>query len=151
MRDIKFRGKRVDNGEWVYGLPMHGSGGDINYICGWMGDDGGETYQQIEVNSKTVGQYTGLPDKLNNDIYEGDILERIGSYDNFTPIPMNTRKRQLIVVELNVEHDEFGKTSFGFSMHTQSSYSERTNPATYEKIGNIHDNPELLKINHKTK
>ncbi len=70
MREYKFRGKRVDNGEWVYGdLNMYENG---VFISNWIG----EAYQ-YEVDPETVGQYIGVYDKSDNnkEVYEGDILK----------------------------------------------------------------------------
>ena len=78
MREILFRGKRIDNGEWVQGYPCR---------YGWIGKekdyiipDYASALYTAEIDPETIGQYTGIVDKYGMKIFEGDIVWN--DYDN---------------------------------------------------------------------
>ena len=122
MRDILFRGKRLDNGEWVEG--------DFVHSVYKIGDTCVGTYRNSlwmhQVDPSTVGQYTGLKDKNGERIFEGDVLTVDGE-DGFFAL-------------------EFQEDTARFVMSGDSIVVDFDNFWSYEVevMGNIHDNSELL-------
>lgn len=147
MRELKFRAWDKGHNKMSYKVNLYS-----------MNSRGKIDKAQINMKQvmNTIGfdcevmQYTGLKDKNGKEIYEGDILQRVGTRDIFQGSADDvsgaiSRKVTTEVVDLKVRSDEFGNTTVGYSLHTQASYSERSSPATYEIIGNIYENSELIK------
>jgi uncharacterized phage protein (TIGR01671 family) len=132
-REIEFRGKRVDNSEWVYGDL---TGGDtIHTKAPWV-DSGTYEWWGYEVIEESIGQYTGLKDKNRKKIFEGDVV-------------------QITDVSLGEPYTSSSEIIWGQkgSWHPSGTYCENLseyitsisgkNNSTV--IGNIHEHPELLK------
>ena len=133
MREILFRGKRIDNGEFAYGSLIRAG----TYCCileseedahlmdyPYLDDDLGTIDgKATPVIRETVGQFTGMADKNSRKIFEGDIVR--GMMD-FGPAGMNE----------NV-------VSIGFKKYSGYRW-QYFDLSTIEVIGNVYDNPELL-------
>lgn len=129
MRKILFRGKRIDTGEWVYGAYM-AHDYDGHTIFNQNPEDG--TLQEFEVIPETVGQYTGLDDKNNKNIFEGDILR-----DDESIIIVNS----LLNGGFSMAYSTMvGKwVNYGDLLDYLEVYKR-------EVIDNVHDNPELVGV-----
>ena len=141
MRPIIFRGKRVDNGEWVYGFYVkaeyhwheHGRHKDW-LICSACANGGWFViHGRYPVDAETVGQYTGLTDKNGKKIFEGDILQ--GTI---------TSRWNKAVIRCEVVYSKDGFISLEKTRNSDWEHKVRFSK-DIEVIGNIHDNPELLK------
>ena len=158
MREIIFRGKRIDNGEWVYGyLYEHepalvgiASENDEPEPSKWFIERTGfadwnmpRPVEFAEVDPSTVGQYTGLKDKNGEMIFEGDILhiakiaDGLGGY--YQP-PLDYTVNVVVKWDLCAWMWE---TLCEDKLYI--SFPDAWCHYECEVIGNIHDNPELLK------
>ena len=155
IRTIIFRGKRKDNGEWIYGNFVRGCVDDFSYIVEFGNKELCRNY--VEVISETVGQYTGLTDKNGKKIFEGDIiryadlydyncyLESIDNHEVYDNIDLgNIWTIDEVVYGIKVGYPAFDLNKHDFEANGLSELSE-SGQYFYEVIGNIHDNPELLK------
>ena len=134
QRTIKFRGKRTDNGEWVYGFGIVMDWFRNIYFIAKVGDPIVAHIDMVEVIEETIGQFTGLKDKNGKEIYEGDVVR----YDDISDLGESLG--EVAVVEYMDDQGCFDPLAIGYSGCYYSRYIENT-----EVIGNIHDNPELLK------
>ena len=144
-RVIKFRGKFSDSHSWVYGYYYNNCEVGVNQdIIVYHDHEAGDSVHSV-INSKYLGQYTGLLDKNGKEIFEGDILKRVGRNDIFQGSADDIPGANPINIKIEVVEIKVTNTCFGFSLSPERTYSERGNPATYEIIGNIYENPDLLK------
>ena len=131
MREILFRGKRVGSEEWVEGFYLTSPEFDNQEVAVITTDKPRNPYY---VSKETIGQYTGLTDKNGKKIFEGDIVK---AQDDIFGSPFCNGITGKIV---------YAETAFFIEpknpMESQWLFNEC---AVYEVIGNIHDNPELLK------
>ena len=126
MREIEFRGKRTDNGEWVYGNLVRGCDEKYAYIVEFGNKEVCRNY--VDVDPETVGQYAGLTDKNGTKIFEGDIGRR---RDDIFLIDWSEEKAAFVMI-FNDYICEI--------LYLEEMWDDA------EVIGNIHDNPELLEV-----
>ena len=132
MREILFRGKRIDNGDWTSGFYQASPAGN-HYITS-TGATGCARPDKVDPN--TVVQYTGLTDKNGQMIFEGDLVQAV--------LPQTTAQMGFVWPIMPVV---FSNGTFGLLDHREDvtpfrSFAPRV---TFEVLGNIHDNPDLLK------
>lgn len=163
MREIKFRGKEIKTGRFVYGDLRQRIGffpDIIDSFCKYEGEVG---YWKFVVEPKTLGQYTGLKDKNGQEIFEGDVL-RVIEYENLLMKEFSNDENRFELFTLDevkgkqlaeyitpvIWHDG------SFDLSTNSKYFDmwlavlfgdmkRSSPIfVFEVIGNIYENPELV-------
>lgn len=122
-REILFRGKRIDNGEWIVGYYFVVGG--ISCIL----PEGYSLNGMVAVAPSTIGQYTGKDDVRHQKIFGGDILE----------IRYGTEKYNGLV-----KYDTYGAKFIIACNRGTSSFDDLLWDVEIQVIGNIHDNPELL-------
>ncbi len=141
-RTIKFRGKDLNTGKWVYGDLLHPitSCRIVNYTE--VEEDGAKRadYHYYDVDPDTIGQFTGLHDRSGTEIYEGDILEYCSGIDSFGGIFQTVR--------IEYRANEGGYVGINQYCNTRDKREIVQNIVRCLNkciiCGTIHDNPELL-------
>ena len=129
MREILFRGKRVDNGEWVEGFYTE-------YSDLWTGAVIETDNDDFPVDPSTVGQYTGLCDKNGKKIFEGDIVLVRYEDDDYLDSSPETWSERYAVVHDDSYHAWFTQLDDGGLGEWLYEYN-----GVCEIIDNIHDSP----------
>ena len=138
-REIKFRGKSLNTGLWSYGDLRQDN------ICK-------KTYIEYEVDPETVGQYTGLKDKNGKEIYEGDILRfqvPDGTIRHFVIEWADEDRILRPLSDFVPDGNPIRISGWCFNWNGYRLYPTVIDGVpdneVMEVVGNIHDNPELLK------
>lgn len=152
MRDILFRGKRIDNGEWVEGdicrsaqqIYIHPNHNSFRVTKAGLS----KFLVMHDINPDTIGQYTGLTDKNGRKIFEGDILRE--------PAKIEWEKKNFVGFEVFWHDNDSCDRHIGWQMNRLHFYGSLCGADIYPiafrpewtsrmgVIGNIHDNPELM-------
>ena len=141
MREVKFRGKRLDNGEWVYGYYVFDAAQNIHQICTNHKGSCNASYDYLHevylVDPSTVGQFTGLRIENDVDVYEGDILRS-----------EVVEGGECLLFRVFWLYDGWcAEENYDF----QGNKEKRWVPLAFcvergSVIGNIHDNPDLMEV-----
>lgn len=151
MREIKFRGKSK-NGQWVYGCAAKFADDSVPVFL----EDTEYGLEPRIIIPDSVGQFTGLHDRLGDEVYEGDIIDFISPffrdltypiYPEVPEVPVDPRHHYQCVVVWNERDCGFGLVSLKEALLRPCEQQPVgiTQISNSCLIGNIHDNPELLK------
>lgn len=128
MRDIKFRGKRLDNGEWLYGQLFVFDSETYIIPSGW----GGGGIRQFKVHPETVGQYIGISDCFGRDIYDGDLLNIHDSHETIGEVVWLPNEMRFALERIVKDGEQVPSEYAVYDLYARKG-------KRYEVIGNVHD------------
>lgn len=137
-REILFKAKRKDNGEWVEGYMVKYPSGKVEIFKKSV--EPPDVLLRCEVDPKTICEYTGLKDKNGKEIWENDIVKCLKRKEGY----------ELYQVVWRNEFADFGvkpiKPKYGVKYPIGLSDGTTLNGYDYRALGDIFDNPELLEV-----
>lgn len=136
MRQIRFRARSTESGEWLKGDLRHYEG-DV-YIF----DQGGSKGELAE--SETVGQFTGLTDEFGHEVYEGDIVALDGSPGLGLRVVVFYEESFNIATRAEYDSLQQGAHPYLNDYAHMECLNSWSNTGLVRVVGNIHDNPEIL-------
>lgn len=155
MREILFRGKRLDSGEWVYGGYKYEKLGEYIAAIFIIESLTSGVFENHRVDPKSVSEFTGLTDKNGKKIFEGDIVEFYffdKEHKNTKTMQVEWRDSGFCMRELFRNYrlaDDFSiidEKIFTYRNDVRNGVYKTKNVYFIEVIGNIYDNPELLEV-----
>lgn len=141
-REILFRGKRIDNGEWVEGNLLDGINLGVKLIQRWDDNLG---YCLDEIIPETIGQYSGLKDKNGVKIFEGDIIE-LENYQGKkirVVCKFGTARRAMYGNDVDITGFYFEYNEKTKTFPIVNNYAGKHDLELFEVIGNIYDDKEI--------
>lgn len=150
MRTIKFRGRDADDGEWLYGDLRQRMGYFPTIIEPYCDDGGKVAYREIAVEEKTVGQFTNMKDKKDQEIYDGDILfvEFSDKSGGYYFVGWNEKTASWGIMDAySYQALQEGYDFPEFKNYLLLAFLEKA--IIFEVAGNSYDNPELLELRKK--
>ncbi len=137
MRQIKFRAQDIASNKWLYGDLRHHN----DDVC--IFEHGGTKGEQVK--RETVGQFTGLTDEFDREVYEGDIIMLDGSPEMGARVVVFYEESFNIATRKEYDYLQQGSHPYLNDYAHMDCLNTWSNSGLVRIVGNIYDNPELLK------